>query len=342
MEEKEVNLKKSFFKKVKISTVNIEKYPELAAEKVPRTINYLAKLVAILVIVVCAGMIYKTTQIVNQVVDYIEKEFPDFSYQDGLLDVKSETPITIENDTVGTIAIDTNAEEQESITNQMEEKENSIILLKNEVIIKNNSMLGTATYKYDEMLDQIGITNFNKQDVINYARGAQMINIYISLGITLFIYAFIIYFINTLANNLFISIFGYIANILAKVKVRYSVIFSMSIYATTLSILLNIIYVILNTFTKFEIVYFDVMYISVAVIYLIAAIFMMKVDLQKRQAELMRIQEVQEQVRKEMEEKEAEKNEKPEEDDPEKKEKKEEKKKGDSEKSGPEPEGTSA
>ena len=348
MEEKEVNLKKGFFKKIKISTVNIEKYPELAAEKVSRAINYLAKLVAILVIVICAGMIYKTTQVVNQVIDYIEKEFPDFSYQDGLLDVKSETPITIENEALGTVIIDTSTEEQENITNQLEEKENCIILLKNEVMIKNNSMLGTATYKYDEMLGQMGLTSFNKQDVINYARGTQMINIYISLGITLFIYAFVIYFINTLANSLFISIFGHIANLLTKVKMRYSVIFSMSIYASTLSILLNIIYVIINTFTNFEIQYFDVMYMSVAVIYLISAIFMIKVDLQKRQVELMKIQEVQEQVRKEIEEKETEEkkdeNEKPEEEPNEKKKKeeKEKKEKGDSEKSGPEPEGTSA
>ncbi len=72
----------------------------------------------------------------------------------------------------------------------------------------------------------------------------------------------------------------------------------MSIYAITLSTLLNAIYIAIRLFIDFDINYFEIMYISVATIYLFAAIFIIKDDCIKQQAELMKIIEVQKQVRK--------------------------------------------
>ena len=293
-------------------------------------------MVAILAIIICIGMIYETTQTVNEAVNYIENDFPEFSYQDGILDVKSETPITMENEQLGTIVINTNIENQE-----IEEDKDEILVLKDKVVVKNSSIVGTTSYKYEQILSEMGITRFEKQDVINYARGTQMISLYMSLAITLFIYIFVIYFVNTFANNLFISLFGYLANLITKCKIRYVAILNMSIYAVTLSTLLNAIYVIINMFVDFKMQYFDVMYISVAVIYLLAAIFMIRIDLQKRQTELMKIQEVQEEVKKEIQEKEKEEqDEKPKEKEEKKEQKKDKKKEED--KSGAEPEGTGA
>ena len=101
---KRVDFKKGFFKKVKLSIFNVEKYPEMAVEGVPRAIAYLAKLVAILAVIVCVCLVVKTNQVVNQTVDYIENNFPDFSYQDGVLDVKSDDVLTYENDYFGKIS----------------------------------------------------------------------------------------------------------------------------------------------------------------------------------------------------------------------------------------------
>lgn len=341
------NFKKGFFKKAKMSIFNIEKYPELATEGVPRAISYLVKIVAILVIVVCAGMVYKSSQVLTQGIQYIENEFPEFSYKDGTLKVETENEMTLENpEYVGKVIVDTTTEETEKInqyTNEITEYGNGIIILKNKLIIKNESIMGTASYEYSEILGQMGITEFTKQDVISYAKGTQMISLYISLFVTLFIYAFIMYFLNTISYVFMISIFGYLTSLIAKVKMRYAAIFNMSVYSITLSTILNMIYVIINMFVDFEIKYFEVMYISVAVIYLIAAIFMIKSDLIKRQAELIKIVEVQKTVRKELEEQEREKEE--EEKNETKDDKKEEKPKEKKEKEnklGPEPEGNNA
>ena len=129
-------------------------------------------------------------------------------------------------------------------------------------------------------------------------------------------------------NVLLISVFGYLASLFTRIKMRYIALFNMSVYSITLSMLLNIIYVIINIFTRFNIEYFDVMYISVAVIYLFAAIFMIKADFIKKQQELIKISEVEKQVKKEKteENKENQENKEPNKDDK-KEEKKEENKK---------------
>lgn len=342
------NFKKGFFKKLKMSIFNIEKYPELATEGVPRAIKYLLKIVAILVVAVCIGLVYKTRQVVTQGVEYIENEFPNFSYKDGILNVETENELKIENsEYVGKVIVDTETEDTEKInqyTNEITEYGNGIVILKNKIIVKSDAIVGTASYEYKELVSQMGITEFTKQDVVNFAKGTQIISLYISLFIALFIYAFIMYFLNTIINVLMVSVFGYLASSIAKVKMRYAAIFNMSVYAITLSTVLNIIYVIVNTFTDFQIKYFDIMYMSVAIIYLLAAIFMIKSDLIKRQTEVSKIVEVEKTVRKELEDKEQQrkeeenketKDDKKEEEPQEPKEKKEEKQ-------GPEPEGNNA
>ena len=344
-QEEKLDLKKGFFKKVKLSIFNVEKYPELAVEGVPRVIGYLAKIVAVLTIVICVCLIIKTNQIVKQAVDFVETSFPDFSYQDGILDVKADEALKYENDYIGKVIVDTkiDTEQEENISNytqEIEQKGNGVIILKDRIIIKNEAIMGTAAYEYSNVLNQMGFTNFDKNGVVKYARGTQMASLYISVFITIFIYAFSMYFLNTLMYVLMCSIFGYFASLFAKVKIRYAAIFNMAVYAITLSTILNIIYIVCRLFMNFSIQYFEVMYISVATIYLFAAIFIIKDDLLKKQVELTKIIEVQKEVKKEMEEKDKE--EKPEEpEDDEKKEEKEKKKKDEGE-GGPTPESTNA
>ena len=116
-----------------------------------------------------------------------------------------------------------------------------------------------------------------------------MIVFYISLFLALLLYSFITYLLSILWNVVILSIFGVMATWFAKIKMRYAAIFNMSVYAISLSVLLNIAYMILNIFVDFEIKYFQVMYIAVAAIYLIAAIFIIKSEFMKKQIELQKL-----------------------------------------------------
>ena len=85
---------------------------------------------------------------------------------------------------------------------------------------------------------------------------------------------------------------------------RFLAVFNMSVYALTLSIILNMLYIAVNIFIDFKMDYFQVMYVSVSAIYLVAAIFLLKTEFVKQQAELMKIAEAQEIVRRDLHEKE--------------------------------------
>ena len=339
-----------FFNKLWNSIVKIEKYPDMAAEGLGRAIGYISKVVAILAIVLCLGAMYQTYQVVQKGVNYLQNEFPEFSYKDGVLNIQSEDVINIsENDSiVGQTIIDTKAEDEQTINkyiNEIEQAGSGMIIIKNKVILKNGSVAGTINYDYKEISSQVGLTEFNKQDVINYANSSQIINLYASVFLTIFIYAFIMYLLTTLSNAVLLSAFGYLTTWLARIKMRYVAMFNMSVYALTLSTVLNILYIAVNIFIRFNMEYFQVMYVAVSAIYLVAAIFLLKTEFIKKQAELMKIAEAQEIVRKELEQKEIEKKEQEEKKRRKEKDKEEENKKKEKKKDNnvdEEPEGSNA
>ena len=316
-----------FFKKVKYSIFNIEKYPEMATEGIGNTLSYIAKLVMILAVVLSVWTLYQTYQMINEGTSYLENEFPDFSYSDGTLTVDSEEAIIIENEQFGKIIVDTNTDSEETINqylNQINEYGTGALILKKRAVLKNITMIGEVSYNYQESFNSINLTEFSKQDVVNYVQNGEINSLYFSVFISLFIYSFAMYFINTLWYAIIIGIVGYFTMWMLKMKMRFVAVFNMAIYALTLSTILNILYLIINMLFNFTIGYFSIMYITVATIYLLAAIFILKTDLMKKQAEVMKIVEAQQIVKKELEE--QEKEDKKEKEERKKEDKKEEKK----------------
>ncbi len=314
-EQNEKIKKEGFFKKVWYSITKIEKYPEMAAQGLGKAFSYICKVVAVLAIVLCLGTMYQAYQIMQEGVEYLQNEFPEFSYKDGTLTIDAESPITIsaEDSYVGEVIIDTKTEDEKTINQyvaQVEDYGDGIIILKDQVKVKNAAVTGTISYEYKQILDQMGITEFQKQDVINYMNSSQMINLYISIFITIFVYSFTMYLLTTLSNAIFLAVFGYLTTWIARIRMRFVAVFNMAVYSLTLSTILNIMYITINIFVPFTMEYFQVMYVTVAAIYLIAAIFLLKSEYIKRQMELMKLAEAQEIVRKEIEEKEQEEKEK--------------------------------
>ena len=304
-----------FFKKVWYSITKIERYPEMAAQGLGKAFSYICKVVAILAIILCLGSIYQAYQILQEGVAYLQNEFPEFSYSDGILNVNSENPIIIspEDSYVGKAIIDTKTEDEQTINqyiSQIEENGDGIVVLNNRVVIKNSAVSGTISYEYDQVFNQIGITEFEKQDIINYINSSQMVNIYISLFLTIFVYSFSMYLLTTLSNAVFLAAFGYLTTLIAKIRMRFVAIFNMAVYSLTLSTILNMIYIAINIFVPFSMEYFQVMYVTVAAIYLVAAIFLLKSEYIKRQMELMKLAETEQLVRRELEQKEEEEKEK--------------------------------
>ena len=295
-------VKKGFFKKVWYSIDKIEKYSELSAEGFGRAIKYLGILIIIIAIISSVVTVYNTSLEVKKIAEYINEKSPELTYSDGTLQIDSPEVITDDSSNFGKIIIDTKTDSEEQINQykeQVNEEENAIIILKDKLILKDIGTNGTSEYNYKELFKEVGITEFNKQQLVEYLKGSNMMPLYLNLFLVLFIYAFVIYFINTIFYIIAISVVGYLATLILKLKIRYVAVFNMAVYAITLPTVLNMLYLIVNAFYRYTISYFDVMYILVASIYMIAAIFLLKSEFNKKQGEVQKIVEVEKEVKEE-------------------------------------------
>lgn len=164
-------------------------------------------------------------------------------------------------------------------------------------------------YLYKDIGNIYGISEFGKEDILKFIDNNNNITLYINFFIISTIYMFLLYFISTILDVIMLAILGAIVSRIMGIKIRFKATFNMGVYALTLPIILNLIYIIVNSFTGFEVRYFNWMYTTISYIYMIVAILMIKADFINKQAELMKIIEEQEKVRQEIQERENKKKE---------------------------------
>ncbi len=95
-----------------------------------------------------------------------------------------------------------------------------------------------------------------------------------------------------------------------KIRLRYKATFNIGVHALTLPLLLNLIYIIVNLFTGFEIRHFQWMYTSISYIYVVVAILMIKTEIINQKIQLIKLREIQANEAKKAEEKDTEEKEK--------------------------------
>lgn len=164
--------------------------------------------------------------------------------------------------------------------------------------------------------------------------------------IIVFFSVLIAYFTTTFIDSAMLGILGLIVARLLGIRIKYKSTLNIGIHALTLPLILQIIYLIVNILTGFEIKYFQWMYTTISYIYVVVAILMIKTQFINQQIELMKIQLEQEKVREEMKQQEEKNEENPEEKEKEKSEnenKENDKKENNGDNNiGAEPEGTNA
>lgn len=179
-------------------------------------------------------------------------------------------------------------------------------------IINNDEELQVL---YSQVKTEYNVDDNAIQDAVNTLKSNNNnANFYVMLGASIWIYLFSIYFIMGFLDVFLLSILGFIVSRFTRMKLRYKPAFIMAIYALTLPIFLNAIYIVANTLTGFTIEYFPIVYNVIAYIYIITAILMIKADFITRQQELIKIIEEEQRVKREAEQEEQDKKEEKEED----------------------------
>lgn len=342
--------KLSFFKKLKTSIFDFDGYQELAAENISRTIGYIVLLMLIFSILTSLAFLYNFSQQVADVKDYINNEISEIKYENYQLTVipnNGEEITEIDNEELGVkVVINTQTEDQEKIQksiNDIESRNNGILILKDKIIVKSGIITKPLEYSYKDISETYNINKIDKNEVLNLLSGSEMKTAMLMLWGAMALYMFIIFLSTVLIDMFLLSILAYIVTRISGLRLKISAVYNIASYALTLPIILNIIYAIVNTITGFTIQYFQIMYTAIASIYVVTAILMIKSDVIKRQLELNKIIEEQERVRQELKQKEEEEKEKAEEErrrrEREKQKKKEREKEGNV---GEEPEGDNA
>lgn len=269
-----------FFKRIKMSIFDLEKYNIFLNERLFVALKYFLKLLLVLVGIFSIITTVQFVQKIEVLFNYVRDEFPNFEYKEGTLVVDGLVD-AYDRTYDAKLIVDTGDVTEEKITQYndvAEENGTSAVMLKDKVFIRANGV--SAELKYSELLDSAGITNFTKETVVNkYNETGFMFQV----GMSIFLYSFMVLYIEyllvVLENVLIVAVFGWIASKLIGVKLKFSKAFTIAIYGLTLSNLINIIYSIVASFTTFEIKYFSLMYFIIGYIYMMAVTFMNKADL---------------------------------------------------------------
>lgn len=301
---KEIKPKKlGFFKKVWYSITKFEKYVEMSSEGVGRALKYLLQITMIFVFIIGAMSVYTANISLNNFTRNIQENLPDFKYAEGQLTLETteENKVYTIQDTdlsFGEIIIDLNTEDENiiaeyenTIKNDNESNNIGILILKDKVIqvvkvAEDINAESTISMTYDEAMQSLfGSTDveFTKSDLIQYLNGDGRTSVLIVNFFSYFIAYFIIYMSSGLIYALVLGLIGYTSAKITKIKLSFGQVFSMSIYAFTLSNILNMIYFVANYFTGITIKYFDIAYIAISYVYLVAVLFLIKTDFLKKQ-----------------------------------------------------------
>lgn len=343
--------KLTFWKKLKISITDFEKYQDLAAENVLKTIIYIAILMAIFCLVVAGIYTYQFTATISNIKEYVDDNIETITFENNILNIvpKNGEEITkIENELVGIkVIINTQTDDEEKIKESIEEikaGDTGILFLKDKIVIKNQIVNTPYSYDYASLAEQYNINKLDKQEFLNLLSSDIIKPQIMSFSMIMFVVLFMMYFSSVLIDILVLSVFAFVVSLVTKLRLKYSALYNISAYAMTLSIILNLLYIVINSFTGFEIKYFEVMYTTVATIYIATAILMIRSDVIKKQIELTKIIEEQDRVRAELQRREEEKKEQEEKErqkkeDEKRRKEKEKKEKDEKENLGEQPEG---
>ncbi len=326
--------KQGFFRNAWTSIREFEKYEEFAANKVVAAIKYILILTLIFTVLITVAYTLKFYDIVKNAREYISENVEEIKIENGKLKVSSDEPIIVENENsiIPIIIVDTsNSTGIEEYIKKINLYDAGILITDQKIVISN------SLFNQDESIYFSNIFTENiasKEEFLNIISGSNMMYTYILFFGTIFVYLFIVYIASNLVDGVILGVLGYLFARIVKLRLKYKATFNIGLHALTLPILLNLIYIIVNTFTNFKITYFQWMYTTISYIYVAVAILMIKTEIINQKIQLIKLQEIQEEVAKEDELKEEEREEN--------KEKKEEKKEEEEKDSGEQPEGSNA
>lgn len=333
--------KENFFKRLKNAVTNFDKYREYSDEKLSVSMKYILKLILIFSIIITIALVIKINRETNKILRSFKENAPEFKIENNNLITQEGNNHFIIGDSSNSFCLIIDSEKEN--LSEVEEANNYKVfimaMLKDKIVLRNYLNVENSI-TYEKLGENYEISNLDKQSILSYATNKNILTGIASFAITSIIFLFISYLIEILLDIVFLSLVGFIFSKIIGINFKYKQVFNMSVYAITLSVILYMIYIVVNILTGFVVKYFEVAYNAIAYIYIMTAMMMIKSDLTKEKIMVGKIVQEQRKVR---EEKNTEDEDRDKEDKKEEKQKeKKEKKKKEKEEQGETPEGSNA
>lgn len=251
----------NFFARFKLALFQLEDYIEFTVEKFSKSLFFVFEVSLILAIITMLSVVAFIKVKYGSVDKMAEEIIPEFTYNNHVLEFQEEYS-----------------------------KDESKLAVA-------YAMKAVEPYYREEL----PTGENNKQDLLNYISEHTDPRGYMTLAAIFVVERFISISLWWLIVASLTSFVGWIVLIISKIKMKYSGIYALSIYASTLTILLTALYQMLNLFFGIYINMFDYLSIIIAYIYITAAIYMIRSDLIKQQLELIKLASEQAKIREELE-----------------------------------------
>ena len=282
--EKEIRL--SFFRRVKMSVFDFDKYHIIASEGLGRAIMYLVKLILVFALVLSIATIIKFSQLLDKATEYISNNVPNFYFENNQFVLDSTEDVKIENhEYTDFLIILTNSENYSE--DEIRDFDGIVVTFtKNNLLFKQQNSTSIINKSYEELNNTIEVSQINKEYLVNMTKGENAYTILANIFAVIFISTFLTYFLTSILDTIALSLLGFIVSRLIRMLFKYRALYSFSISAITLPVILNAIYMVVNMFTGFVIPYFQIMYTLISYVYLIAALLIMRSEIIKKKVQI--------------------------------------------------------
>ncbi len=252
----------NFFKRLKMAIFQLENYIEFINERLYKAIGFCIKMTIVCSIIIVISNAIFIYKKYGSPTKYVDNMVPNFSYEENDLKIDEKDAKSSEN--------------KEMVATVMKKIKPSLV-----------TVLGDSSYNKALLIKDI---EANERQVIIIA------------GVAIFLESLIEIFSFWIIVAIMTSVIGWLVLSFSRLKMRYSKLFALSIYASTLTTVISVIYILLNSFFGIYIEVFDYLSMLIAYIYITAVIYMIKSDLIKQQMELIRIATVQAKVKEQLKE----------------------------------------
>lgn len=254
MEEEKVG----FFSQLIGSITNFQMYRYFFKRTMGKAILYLLLLSLIFGTATILRSMYDFNTGISQVMRYFQLEIPDFTLENGELNVQEENmPIYFGDTDEGILIIDTTGKTNESV---LDAYPNGMLVTKYEFIQKHNNSIERQKFS---VLRDFRVT---KDSISGFLPLLRVINVFIV------IFGLLFHFVGKLISAILVAAAGLVICEIVKYRLPYDVQYKLSIYALTLPIILKAVVKILRV----DIPFFWVLYYGIAVFYLWKAITTIK------------------------------------------------------------------